>query len=142
WDGTNWGQRLTVASPSPRAWMAAAYDSRRGRTVIFGGSAQGGGLTNETWEYDGTNWNQRFPAHTPSARAESGMAYDAAHGVTVLYGGSGRLSDTWEWDGTDWSQRTPATNPYPRMAFAMRSEEHTSELQSLAYLVCRLLLEK
>src|SRR2546425_5290532 len=28
------------------------------------------------------------------------------------------------------------TGPYPR------SEEHTSELQSLAYLVCRLLLEK
>src|SRR5687767_15175693 len=28
------------------------------------------------------------------------------------------------------------------MAAAIRSEEHTSELQSLAYLVCRLLLEK
>src|SRR2546423_11962748 len=27
-------------------------------------------------------------------------------------------------------------------AFGLRSEEHTSELQSLAYLVCRLLLEK
>src|SRR2546425_4961293 len=27
-------------------------------------------------------------------------------------------------------------------AFVSRSEEHTSELQSLAYLVCRLLLEK
>src|SRR2546425_3499097 len=27
-------------------------------------------------------------------------------------------------------------------AFVVRSEEHTSELQSLAYLVCRLLLEK
>ena len=26
--------------------------------------------------------------------------------------------------------------------FTNRSEEHTSELQSLAYLVCRLLLEK
>src|SRR2546425_6281760 len=26
--------------------------------------------------------------------------------------------------------------------FVVRSEEHTSELQSLAYLVCRLLLEK
>src|SRR2546425_4086649 len=26
--------------------------------------------------------------------------------------------------------------------FQLRSEEHTSELQSLAYLVCRLLLEK
>src|SRR3989441_5832282 len=29
-----------------------------------------------------------------------------------------------------------------RLAVATRSEEHTSELQSLAYLVCRLLLEK
>src|SRR5687767_16040223 len=32
----------------------------------------------------------------------------------------------------------PAASPSPRV----RSEEHTSELQSLAYLVCRLLLEK
>src|SRR2546425_4052654 len=29
-----------------------------------------------------------------------------------------------------------------RRAWLLRSEEHTSELQSLAYLVCRLLLEK
>src|SRR2546425_9031850 len=29
-----------------------------------------------------------------------------------------------------------------RISAPMRSEEHTSELQSLAYLVCRLLLEK
>src|SRR2546425_2346619 len=29
-----------------------------------------------------------------------------------------------------------------RAAVSYRSEEHTSELQSLAYLVCRLLLEK
>src|SRR2546425_8291111 len=30
----------------------------------------------------------------------------------------------------------------PRTLLRFRSEEHTSELQSLAYLVCRLLLEK
>src|SRR2546423_10070917 len=30
----------------------------------------------------------------------------------------------------------------PCSSSSMRSEEHTSELQSLAYLVCRLLLEK
>src|SRR2546425_1918415 len=30
----------------------------------------------------------------------------------------------------------------PEDLFQSRSEEHTSELQSLAYLVCRLLLEK
>src|SRR2546423_7593754 len=34
--------------------------------------------------------------------------------------------------------RTSASRPVDRL----RSEEHTSELQSLAYLVCRLLLEK
>src|SRR2546425_3923517 len=45
-----------------------------------------------------------------------------------------------------WSQRT---RPDPARCDtavsgigSMRSEEHTSELQSLAYLVCRLLLEK
>src|SRR5205823_9763706 len=33
--------------------------------------------------------------------------------------------------------------PFPRRSrIRPRSEEHTSELQSLAYLVCRLLLEK
>src|ERR1035441_9154751 len=34
------------------------------------------------------------------------------------------------------------TLAHPRMAAVMRSEEHTSELQSLRHLVCRLLLEK
>src|SRR2546430_11525645 len=32
--------------------------------------------------------------------------------------------------------------PYPAPAVALRSEEHTSELQSQSNLVCRLLLEK
>src|SRR5205823_7295409 len=36
----------------------------------------------------------------------------------------------------------PAACRGSRPARAARSEEHTSELQSLAYLVCRLLLEK
>src|SRR2546425_3595831 len=44
---------------------------------------------------------------------------------------------------------SPASNACPRASgladrhlMRARSEEHTSELQSLAYLVCRLLLEK
>src|SRR2546425_9646031 len=36
---------------------------------------------------------------------------------------------------------TPWMQP-PATSMTTRSEEHTSELQSLAYLVCRLLLEK
>src|SRR5205823_9891536 len=38
-------------------------------------------------------------------------------------------------------KRTPGSASSPS-AMNRRSEEHTSELQSLAYLVCRLLLEK
>src|SRR2546425_6980461 len=41
------------------------------------------------------------------------------------------------------SQSLPAPGPQaPSGREPRRSEEHTSELQSLAYLVCRLLLEK
>src|SRR2546425_5895099 len=43
-------------------------------------------------------------------------------------------------------EQTPAQNglslAISKMVSIPRSEEHTSELQSLAYLVCRLLLEK
>src|SRR3712207_7263073 len=38
--------------------------------------------------------------------------------------------------------RTAAPPPAPRGPAGRRSEEHTSELQSRQYLVCRLLLEK
>src|SRR2546425_4724067 len=41
------------------------------------------------------------------------------------------------------SRTTSSPNGVRPLCFALsRSEEHTSELQSLAYLVCRLLLEK
>src|SRR2546423_3942508 len=40
------------------------------------------------------------------------------------------------------SRRSCSGFTYENRRFRARSEEHTSELQSLAYLVCRLLLEK
>src|SRR6195256_7076281 len=39
-------------------------------------------------------------------------------------------------------QQKPDSGVVHHVAFASRSEEHTSELQSPMYLVCRLLLEK
>src|SRR2546425_3646669 len=41
-----------------------------------------------------------------------------------------------------WCRRSPTSWTAPPRSSPHRSEEHTSELQSLAYLVCRLLLEK
>src|ERR1039458_10426156 len=54
-----------------------------------------------------------------------------------MFGGLDRYYD-WRTGHTGW------TNDYPRADrhFVQRSEEHTSELQSLRHLVCRLLLEK
>src|SRR3712207_8857540 len=42
----------------------------------------------------------------------------------------------------DADRRRPAAPGRPRALAELRSEEHTSELQSRQYLVCRLLLEK
>src|SRR2546425_3937949 len=44
--------------------------------------------------------------------------------------------------GASYAISRPAARRSSRRSGARRSEEHTSELQSLAYLVCRLLLEK
>src|SRR3989441_4175870 len=45
-------------------------------------------------------------------------------------------------DGLQLLARMKADDRFRDVPVLMRSEEHTSELQSLAYLVCRLLLEK
>src|SRR3712207_8656132 len=42
----------------------------------------------------------------------------------------------------DWAERDAAARRSMRRPVSDRSEEHTSELQSRQYLVCRLLLEK
>src|SRR5262249_27846582 len=93
-----------------------AYDSARGRIVMFGGDAAA--LLADTWEWDGSNWTQRSAAVTPTPRAGHVMAYDASRGKAVLFGGlTGWLSvsaETWEWDGSSWAQATPAAAPAAR----------------------------
>src|SRR3989441_8187397 len=66
--------------------------------------------------------------------------------IGVYLARSGQRQDTHQ--GCD-DPRPPAESTHHGTSFlrrprrtSMRSEEHTSELQSLAYLVCRLLLEK
>src|SRR5205823_11730280 len=66
-------------------------------------------------------------------------------GCTTSPGGDGATS-TSEPPGCTWRPRSagcpPSVAALPQAFPKSRSEEHTSELQSLAYLVCRLLLEK
>src|SRR5688572_32331802 len=52
------------------------------------------------------------------------------------------MSSLTERAGTDGCTTSTSGKLAPRMTGVMRSEEHTSELQSQSNLVCRLLLEK
>src|SRR5258707_10953239 len=58
----------------------------------------------------------------------------------VLLWASSRLSR--DMDDSDWYKATIRRAGYQIVYIGERSEEHTSELQSRQYLVCRLLLEK
>ncbi len=118
WDGTAWTKQSPATSPPGRAGFGMAYDSARGKVVIFGGSGASG-FFNDTWEWDGTNWTQK--ANGPGFLLHIGMAYDAARQQVVIYGGSvgtpSPLANTWVWDGNVWTQKFPATNPGPRSNF-------------------------
>src|SRR3712207_7975927 len=64
---------------------------------------------------------------------------------TTLFRSYAQTGRCWPCPETHSSSRTPAIEMLPVTAGAermLRSEEHTSELQSRQYLVCRLLLEK
>jgi hypothetical protein len=91
WDGAAWNQVVTANAPSPRSHCMLAYDSVRGRVVLFGGYAANTGF-GDTWEYDGSQWYPMAPAHAPSPRYSSGLVYDAARNVTVLFGGGSGLT--------------------------------------------------
>src|SRR5205823_14324600 len=58
------------------------------------------------------------------------------------YLGEFRVIDGGKVTAGDWDEARRLSQRIPRNSPRYRSEEHTSELQSLAYLVCRLLLEK
>src|SRR5687767_15731886 len=75
-----------------------------------------------------------FP-YTTLFRSDRGIRWTRSAGRPT------RTAPPREWQGEPGHRprRAPVRPPALRSS---RSEEHTSELQSLAYLVCRLLLEK
>src|SRR3712207_8921228 len=84
-----------------------------------------------------------FPSPTPS-RSPAGVVHvvaAGAQGLPPLIAGQKRQPT----DGIHGAGAGAVGTPWAGMAVgraAQRSEEHTSELQSRQYLVCRLLLEK
>jgi hypothetical protein len=134
WDGARWTLRVEnsvtngwtflpqrgwvpnyTVQPVRRARFAMAYDSLRGRTVIFGGMSlspdQSQVTLKDLWEWDGTRWYFRS-TNGPIARFDPSMTYDERRGRAVLFGGTitpglGEQSDgqfVWEWDGEAWNK--------------------------------------
>jgi hypothetical protein len=134
WNGESWTRKTPAdpegdGGPSARDRHAMAFDSARGKTILFGGWMDG--YLGDTWEWDGTSWAKKTPADpesdgNPTARRAHAMTYDSTRRKTVLFGGlTGAYNgETWEWDGTSWAKKTPADaegdgNPLARERHAM-----------------------
>ena len=124
WDGRIWTKVSPPTSPPARYLHAMAYDTQRGRVVLFGGVSAGSARDQETWEYNGSTWT-RVTQSGPSYRYGHTMAFDPIRNRTVLFGGIGRhdrsggyLGDTWEWNGTQWNL-IPVSGPAPRVHHSM-----------------------
>jgi hypothetical protein len=116
WDGQDWTQ-MADTGPTARAFHAMAYDSDRGRTVLFGGQITGGFL-NDTWEWDGTEWTQVADTG-PSPRDACGATYDTSRQRMILFGGEivnagmiAQVGETWEFGAGAWTQ-VATTGPGP-----------------------------
>jgi hypothetical protein len=107
-DGRSWSATEFVNGPRPRVGVSAAYDSKRGVTIVFGG-ADASGFLGDLWAWTGTEWRKLADASAagPAPRASGQLAYDQERDRVVLFGGRNRwpdgdLNDTWEWDGATW----------------------------------------
>lgn len=100
-------KRLSNTGPAGSIKSAFAYDAKRKRAVLFGGSGEGNKPLDETWEWDGKDWKQ-VNIQGPSARSHPMATYDPTHKIVIVFGGvgaTGLLSDTWVYDGTSWKQK-------------------------------------
>src|SRR5690606_10456421 len=74
-DGVDWTLVTTANSPVGRHFHAVAYDSLRGRMVLFGGVTSVVIMPNDTWEFDGG---------LPAGVASTATTYGAGCGTPAL----------------------------------------------------------
>jgi hypothetical protein len=116
-----------VQEPAGRIDYGFAYDAARGQTVLFGGTVDGGGDSNETWLWDGAAWKNVTTATPPPGRHGLAMAYDAARTRTIAFGGlttDEDLPGTWSFDGITWTQLTPAHSPIENLRYHSMAYDH------------------
>ncbi len=106
WNGATWSRG---ADGPARIDHRLAYDSRRERVVMFGGTDANGIGSSDVWEWDGEWHLVPVTGPAPRPRREFAMGYDPVRGETIIVGGRtidsyGLLYDAWAWNGTSWRQ--------------------------------------
>ncbi|HEU5109810.1 MAG TPA: hypothetical protein VFT95_14805, partial [Micromonosporaceae bacterium] len=109
WDGDEWTMLCDDCAPGPRLFHGFAFDSARGRAVLYGGIDDLGAVNGDLWEWDGTDWlSLPVPRVSgPGPRSRFWMAYDPGRGRMVLFGGdtdggTTLSSELFEYDGETW----------------------------------------
>ncbi len=113
WTGSHWSMLFPTSAPAVHRG-SLAYDTARGRSLLFGGAFLNGFAPTDTWSFDGVDWTTLPTTINPRGRTDSAMTYDQARRKVVLFGGRSQgsiLDDTWEWDGSDWTARSASSVP-------------------------------
>jgi hypothetical protein len=119
--GLAW-RRHDALGPGPRHHHAMAFDTKRGRLVVYGGIDATGDWPTDVWEWDRSRWQRVESATGPGPRAHHALAFDSRRARVVLRGGTtpGKVQppDTWEWDGRNW-HRSADDGPLPGGGYRM-----------------------
>jgi hypothetical protein len=115
-DQTGWHSIVAVNTPPARIDMAIAYDTKRGRLLVFGGFSGQFEFLNDTWALIGNVWVPLPVSHSPPVFQKPTMVYDESRDKVVLVDIIGR---TWEFDGGDWLLRQPPTSPPMRSGLSL-----------------------
>lgn len=112
-DGTmTWTELQPTTRPPARYNTHLAYDPKRDRVVLYGGTGSSGPLQ-DLWELDGDTWSPITFNGGPGARANGELVFDPVSQHILLIGGSvASPTDVWDWDGATWTKRpdnVPAT---------------------------------
>lgn len=128
-----WKLLAPLNSPSPRGWHSMIYDSKNGKTFLFGGNNLIGRL-NDLWvfDYDSNTWTELIPDKNPSSRSSSAMFYDKTNERIILFGGYGLndllLNDLWayQFDNNSWFQLFNEDQPSVRYGHSMVYDEQNN----------------
>jgi hypothetical protein len=123
WNGTNWRQVASPASPPARANASMAFDALHARTLLFGGRSTGPGFA-DTWAWNGVTWTN-VATTGPAGRTGAAMVYDGASRRVVLLSGQFTApspnfpGDQWVWGGDAWIRASPVGLPGRRDSSAV-----------------------